>query len=82
MRIPLVLPMFILGLAGLAVTVPETSAPPATAEPPKRIKPLSERMGCPQWTEGHSRTVLVMLTESRAGLVVDKKCVRPKEETK
>lgn len=82
MRIPLALPMFILGLAGLAVTVPDTSAPPSRAEAPKKAKPFLDRMRCPKWKEGLARTVVVTVKEDEHGNFLGARCERPQEASK
>lgn len=84
-RFSIAAPMFIVGLFGLALTAPKWGPVvdgETRTETPKKVKPLSERLGCPKWTDGKSNTVLLLIEESADGQIISKKCVRPKEATK
>lgn len=62
-------------MTGVSGMVPE----PGERQPAPAARPFSERMGCPPWAEGLSRTVTVIATEDAAGGITSLQCVRVRE---
>lgn len=51
-------------------------------KPAPSIRPYSERMGCPPWTDGLSRSVTIIATEDEHGALTGMQCIRVKERGK
>lgn len=66
-----------LGLVVLT-TEPLLRAEPTDAAPVAE-RPFSERMGCPAWRSGLSRSVTIIATEDDAGALRGVQCIRVRE---
>ena len=60
-----------------------TAEPLLRAEPtdhaPVAARQFSERMGCPAWRNGLSRSVTIIATEDAAGALTGMQCIRTRD---
>lgn len=51
-----------------------------TTEPQKpAARPFSERMGCPPWADGLSRSITIIAHEDESGALLGMQCVRTRD---